>query len=294
MAPHLDAKSSPTALKDLLAQHRAVLAPGAANALTARVIEDLGFEVVYVTGAGVANTFLGVPDIGLLTLTELAENVARIGDACRLPLVVDMDTGFGNALNAGRAIKTLERAGAAGVQIEDQVFPKKCGHFDGKVVIPIGEMVGKIKALVDARDDQDVQIIARTDARAVEGLDRAIERAQRYREAGADILFIEAPLDRAEMRRIGRLEAPQVANLVVGGRTPLMPQAELADCGFALVLYANAALQASLRAMQDVLGHLRRSGSLSGTEDRLATFSERQRVVAKEAYDVLEARYRVE
>ena len=281
-------------LKDIFGERRALLAPGAANALAARVIEDLGFEAAYVTGAGVANTYLGVPDIGLLTVTELAETVERISDCCRLPLIVDMDTGFGNAVNAARSVRMLERAGAAAVQIEDQVFPKRCGHFGGKRVIPAAEMVGKIRALADARHNQGLQIVARTDARAIEGLEAAIGRAELYSEAGADILFIEAPEGVDEMRRIGSLAAPQVANIVIGGKTPMLSQAELTGLGFALVLYANAALQASLRAMQDVLGHLQRCGSLAGAEDRLAGFEERQRIVGKGAYDRLEARYAVD
>ena len=282
------------ALRALLSERRALLAPGAANALTARVIEDLGFEVAYVTGAGVANTVLGVPDMGLLTVTELAETVSRISDACPLPLVVDMDTGFGNGLNAARSVRSMELAGAEAVQIDDQVFPKRCGHFAGKEVVSAAEMMSKIKACVDARHDGNLQVIARTDARAVEGLERAIERAELYREAGADVLFVEAPLTSDELRWIGSLSAPQVANLVIGGQTPLLTQPELAGLGFALVLYANAALQASLHAMQDVLGHLLRQGSLAGVESRLASFTERQRVVGKDAYDRLEAKYRVD
>jgi 2-methylisocitrate lyase-like PEP mutase family enzyme len=272
-------------------ERRAVLAPGAANALTARVIEDLEFETIYVTGAGVANTYLGMPDLGLLTVTELADTVVRISDVCRLPLIVDIDTGFGNALNAGRVVRTMERAGAAMLQMEDQVFPKKCGHFEGKGVIPAGEMISKIKAAVDARHDQNLQIIARTDARAIEGFERTIERAKRYAEAGADIVFVEAPLDRDEMSKIARLAPPQVANLVVGGKTPLLTQTELQDMGFALVLYANAALQASLHAIQVVLGSLKQQGSLAGVENMLASFKERQRIVAKDEFDALEARY---
>ncbi len=281
-------------LKGILGERRALLAPGAADALAARVIEDLGYEAAYVTGAGVANAYLGVPDIGLLTVTELAGTVERISDCCRLPLIVDMDTGFGNAVNAARSVRTLERAGAAAVQIEDQAFPKRCGHFDGKRVVTAAEMVGKIRAVADARRDESMLIIARTDARATEGLEAAIGRAELYREAGADVLFVEAPESRDEMRRIGSLAAPQVANLVVGGKTPMLPQAELTELGFALVLYANAALQASLRAMQDVLGHLRRNGSLAGAEDRIAGFEERQRIFGKGAYDRLGARYAVD
>ena len=237
-----------TRLKEILARRAAVQAPGTANALFARVIEELGFEVVYVTGAGIANMHVGAPDIGLTTLTEIANAVAAISDAVALPLVVDADTGFGNAVNVVRTVRVLERAGAAGLQIEDQVFPKKCGHFAGKAVIALDEMVQKVKAAVDARRDGDLQIIARTDARAVEGMDGAIGRAQAYIEAGADVAFVEAPTNLAELARIPReIAAPQVANIVFGGKTPDPGRAELAKLGFSLVLYANAALQAAVQ-----------------------------------------------
>src|SRR6202167_4663253 len=207
--------SNSTRLKELLARRAAVTVPGAANALFARVIEDLGFEAVYVTGAGVANMLLGVPDVGLTTMTEVSETVAAIADAVSVPIIVDADTGFGNAVNVVRTVRALERAGAAGIQIEDQVFPKKCGHFAGKDVITQDEMVQKIKAAVDARLDSSLQIIARTDARAVEGLERAIERAQAYVAAGADATFVEAPTKLEELARIPKaLEVPQVANIV--------------------------------------------------------------------------------
>lgn len=284
---------STTRLKDIVARRAAVQAPGTANALFARVIEELGFEVVYVTGAGIANMHLGAPDIGLTTLTEIANAVSAISDAVALPLVVDADTGFGNAVNMVRTVRVLERAGAAGLQIEDQMFPKKCGHFAGKDVIPQDEMVQKIKAAVDARRDGDLQIIARTDARAVEGLDRAIVRAQAYIEAGADIAFVEAPTSLAELARVTReVRAPHVANIVFGGKTPDPGQAELAKLGFSLVLYANAALQAAVRAAFDVLGALKRDGSLESSAERIASFEERQRVVQKPAWDSLEAKFR--
>ena len=284
---------STSALKQIVARRAAVQAPGTANALFARVIEELGFEVVYVTGAGIANMHLGAPDIGLTTLTEIANAVAAISDAVALPLVVDADTGFGNAVNMVRTVRVLERAGAAGLQIEDQVFPKKCGHFAGKDVIPLDEMVQKVKAAVDARRDQDLQIIARTDARAVEGLDRAIARAQAYVEAGADVAFVEAPTSLAELARVTReVKAPHVANIVFGGKTPDPGRAELAKLGFSLTLYANAALQAAVRAAFDVLGALKRDGSLDAVADRIASFEERQRVVQKPAWDALEAKFR--
>ncbi len=281
-----------TRLKSILARRNATLAPGAANALFARVIEDLGFDVAYISGAGIANMQLGVPDIGLTTLTEITDTVSAISDVVALPLLVDADTGFGNALNMRRTVRSLERAGAAGIQIEDQVFPKKCGHFSGKAVIPLAEMVQRIKAAVDSRHDQDLQIIARTDARAIDGLEAAIARAHAFLEAGADATFIEAPLEEAELARIGReLPAPQIANIVFGGMTPDLGQGRLAELGYSLVLYANASLQAALKASRDVLAALKQDGSLHAVADKLANFSERQRTVAKPTYDALEQRY---
>jgi 2-methylisocitrate lyase-like PEP mutase family enzyme len=280
-------------LKELVARRQAVTVPGAANAMFARVIEDLGFEAAYITGAGVANMALGVPDIGLTTVTELAATTSAIADAISLPIIVDADTGFGNAVNMVRTVRLLERAGVAGIQIEDQVFPKKCGHFTGKEVIPADEMIQKIKAAVDARLDRDLQIIARTDARAVEGLDRAIERAQAFVEAGADLTFVEAPVSPEELARITReIPVPQVANIVFGGKTPDPGRERLAEMGFSIVLYANAALQAALKASYEVLGALKKEGSLASVADRLASFEERQRAVAKHEWDALESRYR--
>ncbi|HEV3176781.1 MAG TPA: isocitrate lyase/phosphoenolpyruvate mutase family protein [Stellaceae bacterium] len=279
-------------LRQAISDRRALLVPGAANALTARIIEDLGFEAIYLTGAGLANTQLGVPDIGLVTLTEVARATAAIAGATALPLVVDADTGFGNAINVAHTVRTLERAGAAAIQLEDQSFPKRCGHFAGKELAPAAEMVGKVKAAVDARSSPDCLIVARTDARAVEGLEAAIARADSYAEAGADATFVEAPESLAELAEIPRrLGLPQVANMVVGGKTPLATRDELAAMGFGLVLYANAALQASVLAMQEVLRALRRDGSLVTVSSRLADFAERQRLVGKAEWDALEARF---
>lgn len=285
---------STSKLKAILARREALPFPGAANAMFARVIEELGFEVCYVTGAGIANMHLGAPDIGLTTLSEVAGTVAAIADSVSVPLLVDADTGFGNAVNMVRTVKVLERAGAAGIQIEDQVFPKKCGHFEGKDVVPLDDMVSKIKAAVDSRSDSDFQIVARTDARAVHGIDDAIARAQAFVEAGADATFVEAPVSVDEMARIGReIHVPQIANIVFGGKTPDPGREALAHMGFAGVLYANAALQAALRASYDVLSALKRDGSLTNVADRLATFQERQAAVAKPRWDALEARYKV-
>ena len=281
--------------REQMNRREAMIVPGAGNALTARVIADQRFEAVYVTGAGIANTHLGAPDIGLVTLTELAATVSTISEICHLPLVVDIDTGFGNAINTRRTVRLIERAGGFAMQIEDQVFPKKCGHFSGKAVIPVEEAVSKIKAAVDAREDENTMIIARTDARAIDGIEAALDRAEAFIEAGADMTFVEAPRSEAEMEMITkRLSVPQVANMVVGGKTPLTPQARLVELGFSLILYANTPLQAAMRAMTDVLNALKLDGDVSRVIDRLADFDERQRLVDKASYDALEERYRVE
>ena len=283
--------TSTTTLRRRVAEARLLLVPGAANALAARIIEDTGFEAVYVTGAGLANTFLGVPDVGLLTLTELVAHVAAIRQAVTLPIIVDADTGFGNAIGVQRTVRELERAGADGIQLEDQVSPKRCGHFDGKQVIDVSEMVQKIHAALDARRNPDLVFIARTDARAVEGLSGAVERAKAYHAAGADAVFIEAPQDEAEVRSLpGLVDVPQVINLVEGGKTPLLPVSELQ--GFSIALCANFALQASIKGMQDALAVLHRTQSVSAGLDHLAGWAERQRLVGKHEFDAAEIRYR--
>jgi 2-methylisocitrate lyase-like PEP mutase family enzyme len=285
--------TSPQRLKAILSRRDATIIPGAPNALFARVTEDLGYECVYITGAGIANMHLGVPDIGLVTLSELADHVRAIADAVTIPILVDGDTGFGNPINTARTVRMIERAGAAGIQLEDQIFPKKCGHFSGKGVVPLDEMVQKIRAAVDTRIDPNFQIVARTDAIAVEGFSAAMERAQAFIEAGADATFVEAPVDRDQMARIAReLSVPQVVNVVLGGKTPPLPRTELANMGFAATLYANAALQASLLAVIEVLGSLRDHGSLERVSERLASFDKRQATVAKDKFDALEERYR--
>ena len=284
---------STTTLKTIFNRREATIFAGAGNGLFARIIEDLGYEAVYVTGAGVANMYLGAPDIGLTTLTEIANHVAAISDAVRVPLLVDADTGFGNPVNMVRTVKVLERAGAAGLQIEDQIFPKKCGHFDGKEIVPLEEMLAKVKAAVDTRRDGDLQIVARTDARAILGLQAAIDRAGAMIEAGADVTFVEAPISAEELARIaGSLSVPQVANIVFGGRTPELGQKKFAELGFGCVLYANAALQAALKASHEVLMALKHEGSLASVADRLASFAIRQQTVSKPKYDELERRYR--
>lgn len=267
---------------------RGLVVPGAANALAARVIEDLGFEAVYLSGAGITNTFYGLPDLGFIGLADLAQHTAGMRQAVDLPIIVDADTGFGNALNVRHAVRTLEAAGANAIQLEDQVMPKKCGHFTGKGVIAASEMAGKVRAAVDARRGDDFLVIARTDARAVEGIDAALERAAAYARSGADITFVEAPESRAEIERIAReLQCPQVVNVVVGGRTPALDAAEFARMGFGIVLYANAALQGAVRGMTRALRQLRDTGRLDEDPELLATFAERQQLVRKDEFDRL-------
>ncbi|MBL8837979.1 MAG: isocitrate lyase/phosphoenolpyruvate mutase family protein [Alphaproteobacteria bacterium] len=280
--------------RERLARRDALLVPGAANALAARVIADLGFEAVYVSGAGVTNTFLGIPDLGFIGLPELAQHTAAIREAVDLPLIVDADTGFGNALNVRHTIRTLERAGASAIQLEDQVMPKRCGHFAGKEVVGAAEMAAKVRAAVDARRDPNLLIIARTDARAVEGFEAALERAGRYIDAGADVTFVEAPESVDEIDRIPRaLAVPQLINMVVGGKTPILDHASLKAKGYAIVLYANAALQGAVRGMQAALGALKTNGRLDETP-LVASFKERQRLVQKPLFDALDRKYAAE
>lgn len=278
-------------LRELLVPGAGVLVPGAANALAARVAETAGFQAVMLTGAGFANTYLGAPDIGLTTVTEVAQQLQAMHEAVSIPIIADADTGFGNAINMVRTMRLFEQAGAAALQIEDQLFPKRCGHFEGKAVIPRDEMVQKLKAAADARQ-RDTLILARTDACAVEGLDAALDRACAYREAGADLLFVEAPMSEKDLARIpGEVGGAHLCNMVFGGKTPLLPRTRLAGMGYAGIIYANAALQASMLAMRDVLGHLHEHGSLEGCGDRLVSFAQRQELVDFDRYSALERRY---
>ncbi|NDZ17597.1 carboxyvinyl-carboxyphosphonate phosphorylmutase [Variovorax sp. WS11] len=279
-------------LKSLAEARRGVLVPGAFNALSAKVIEDLGFEAIYVTGAGVTNMWFGMPDQGFMGLHEIADHTARIRDAVSVPLIVDADTGFGNALNVRHTVRVLERAGADCIQLEDQVAPKRCGHFSGKEVISTEEAVGKIKAAVDARHDPDFLIMARTDACATQGFEAAIERAQKFADAGADILFVEAVTTAEEIRALPqRLVKPQLMNMVIGGRTPIFGAEELGGLGYGIVLYANAALQGAVAGMQKALTVLRETRRIDEDSALVTPFAERQRLVGKPEWDALEKRY---
>jgi 2-methylisocitrate lyase-like PEP mutase family enzyme len=288
MLPHEINKS----FRARLNQGGAILMPGAANAMAARLIDGMGFEALYLSGAGLTNMFHGMPDHGFVSLTELAQHTAAIRNVTDLPLVVDADTGFGNAVNTYHSVRTLERAGASAIQIEDQLSPKRCGHFTGKEVVDMVEARSRIKAAADARQDENLLIVARTDARATRGLEEALDRAAAFVEDGADITFIEAPRSEEEIRSIPRRLAgtPQLVNLVVGGKTPIMDLADLDAAGFSLVLYANVALQGALLGMQTALSQLQQDGKM--TEDGpVASFQLRQDSVHKGFYDSLEQKY---
>ena len=279
-------------LRERVNQRNALLVPGAFNAMSARAIADLGFEAVYLSGAGLTNMYYGLPDLAFISLRDVVEHTAAIRDAVDIPLIVDIDTGFGNALNVRQTMRALERAGADAVQIEDQTFPKRCGHFAGKSVASTEEMLSKIKAAVDARQDENFQVIARTDARATQGFEAAIERAHKFAEAGADILFVEATESADEVRRLPQLlDRPQLMNIVIGGKTPALDQAELAALGFGIVLYANVALQGAALGMHKSLSQLKAQGRLDEDPAVVVPFQERQRMVNKPFFDALEKKY---
>lgn len=282
-------------LRALLDRPGPLVLPGCSDALTARLAVAAGFDAVYATGAGIANTLLGLPDVGLTTMTELVDQVARIAAAVDVPIVADIDTGFGNAINARRAVVEFERAGVAAIQIEDQVFPKRCGHFSGKEIVPMGEMLAKLRAVLDARRDPALVVIARTDALAVDGFEAAIERGCAFAEAGADIVFIEAPVLLDELAALpGRVPAPLIANMVEGGRTPLLGTDELGAMGYRIVLFANTAMRVGARAMRDALTELRATGDSRPLQDRMLSWEDRQALVGLPEIEALEARYRVD
>jgi 2-methylisocitrate lyase-like PEP mutase family enzyme len=252
-----------------------LLAPGAYDALSARLVEQAGFDVVYMTGFGTTASLIGRPDVGLLSAAEMLDNARRIAAAVDVPVIADADTGYGNTINVVRTVASYEQAGVAGIHLEDQVMPKKCGHMSGKAVIGTDEMVGKIRAAVAARRDPDFVIIARTDAAAVEGLDAAIARARAYSEAGADVLFVEAPTSEADIARVtAELSgvAPLVFNWAEGGRTPPLPLERIAELGFSLVLYPIGTLLAATAGIQALLATLRADGTPSAAMPGLPSF----------------------
>jgi len=266
--------ASPT-LRSLLARQQPLLAPGVYDALSALVAEQAGFDALYLSGASIAYTRLGRSDIGLTTATEVAQTLAHITDRVRLPVIVDGDTGFGNALNVQRTVRDFERAGAAMIQLEDQGFPKRCGHLDGKTVVPAAEMCGKLRAALDARASDDTLILARTDALAIEGLDAALERAERYLETGVDALFIEALRSPEQMwaacdRFASRV--PLLANMVEGGKTPVMSAEELGKVGFRIVIFPGGTARAVAHMLQRYYGTLKKDGTTAALRGEMLDF----------------------
>ena len=287
------APSAAAQLRKLLAQPGCVVAPGVADAFAARLVKLEGFQAIYMTGFGTSLTRLGLPDVGLLTATEMIDNASRIADASELPLIADADTGYGNPINTRRTIRDYEKAGVAGVHIEDQAWPKRCGHLAGKRVIPTAEMVAKIKAACDARRDQDFVIIARTDAIAVEGLDSALERGERYREAGADMLFIEAPVGREQVEIVCKRfkGVPLLYNMASSGKTPDLPADELGRLGFKLSIYPNWVILAAIPAMQNILRELKKTGSVAHLRDQVETFKQFNEIAGLPEIQKLEELY---
>ena len=262
-------------LRSRLMRKPIVVAPGVYDAFTALVAEQSGFTTLYVSGAAISYTRLGRPDVGLVSMSEVVEIVGVMRDRVDADLIVDADTGYGNALNVGRTMRLFERAGASAIQLEDQDSPKRCGHLDGKVLIPAAEMAGKIKAALDARRSRETLVIARTDAIAVEGFKRAIERAALYRDAGADVLFVEAPKTRAELARISPAlgGVPLMANMVEGGKTPVLSAAELESMGFALVIFPGGIVRALARTASDYYASLAAGGTSEPFRSRMLDFT---------------------
>ncbi|HEX6317961.1 MAG TPA: isocitrate lyase/PEP mutase family protein [Burkholderiales bacterium] len=282
-------------LRELLARPEPLMAPGAADALTARLIAKHGFEAIYMTGAGTTAVRLGMPDVGLLTMSEMVDNAQRIAEASQLPLVADADTGYGGPVNVQRTVRAYERAGAAAIHIEDQVWPKRCGHLAGKAVIPVEEMTAKIRAGLDARLDRDFVLIARTDALAVEGFERAIERCKRYEEAGADVIFLEAPSKMEHLAAIPKaFGKPTLYNMASSGKTPFLPIEEIGKLGFKLVIYPNFALLSAITAINRTLGELKRTGSIAEVAKSIASFQEFFDLVGMREVQEAEAKYGVD
>ena len=278
-------------MRQLIGRAGYTMVPGAYDPLTARLVEQAGFEAVYLTGGGYSRAS-GYPDLGLLTLSENAHFIGLTVEAVEIPVIADADTGYGNALNVIRTVREYEKTGVAAFHLEDQLAPKKCGHYEGKEVISLGEMVGKIKAAVDTRRDPDLVIIARTDARAIEGLDAAIDRVNAYLEAGADVGFVEAPQDVDELNIIGRRVAgPALVNVFEGGKTPMVSAVRLEEMGFRLGIYPSQTHRAAIRAAQRVLAALKADGDTSRVEADLATFQEREDAVGTDRWRVLEEIY---
>ncbi len=283
-----------TRLKQLLHAEKLLVAPGAYDVLSAKIIEQAGFEAVYMTGYGTSASLLGEPDVGLLTMTEMVQRVGNIANAVEIPVIADGDTGFGNPLNVRRTVREYEKAGASAIQLEDQVAPKRCGHMLGREVIPVEEMVQKIKAAVDTRQDGDFVIIARTDARTNHGLEEALDRAKAYEDAGADVLFIESPESVDELRTINETfrATPTLANMIEGGRTPLPSLDELEKLGFGIAIFPLGPLYTAAKAVGRYLDELKSVRSTASKVNDMIAFEDFNRLIGLPEYNTLEERYR--
>ena len=278
-------------LRTLLGAGDVIVAPGVWDGLSSRLVTRAGFPAVYATGGGIARS-MGYPDLGLLSLSEIVDRLANIVEHAGVPVIADADTGYGNALNTQRAVREFERAGVAALHLEDQTFPKRCGHYDDKSVISATEMAQKLRAARDATSDADLVLIARTDALAIEGLDAAIERAQVYAAAGADVIFVEAPVSIEQIETIARrVPQPKLINMFQGGKTPLVPVARLKALGYQLVIIPSDLQRAAIRAMDDVLAAIARDGSSAALADRMATFKEREDIVDTAGWLARDAKY---
>ncbi len=280
------------ALRRRIEARQAILAPGVFDMISARIADAMGFDALYMTGYGVSASYLGLPDAGLASYADMVACVQRMAERCRTPLIADADTGYGGLLNVRHTVQGYERAGAAAIQIEDQVFPKRCGHTLGRAVIPAEEMVAKIRVALDSRSDPDFLIIARTDARTALGFEEALARATAYRDAGADLVFVESLESEAEMAEaVRRLDCPMVANMVEGGLSPLLAQARLAEIGFALAIFPASGFLAAAQALRDVYGMLRETGATEAARDRLEDFERFSRAIGFQDVWDFEKRY---
>jgi 2-methylisocitrate lyase-like PEP mutase family enzyme len=282
-----------TRLRRLVADGDVVVAPGVYDGLSARLAARAGFSAIYATGGGIARS-MGYPDLGLLSPREIVDRLANIVEQAGVPVIADADTGYGNALNVRRTVREFERAGVAAFHLEDQTFPKRCGHYDDKAVVPTAEMVQKLRAAREALADPDLLLIARTDALAVEGLDAAIERAQAYEAAGADVIFVEAPTTDAEIEAIARrVHAPKLINMFQGGKTPLVPLARLRELGYRIVIIPSDLQRAAIRAMEEALTAITRDGNSAAVAERMASFDDREQAVDTPAWLALDRRYSI-
>jgi carboxyvinyl-carboxyphosphonate phosphorylmutase len=281
-----------TRMRQLVEGREILVAPGAYDALTAKLVERAGFQALYMTGAGISYTLMGMPDLGLVTYSEMVERAGRMAEATDLPILADGDNGYGNALNVQRTVRGFERAGIAAIQLEDQQAPKRCGHLEGKRLIPMGEMRGKLKAALDARTDPDFLIVARTDARSVSGLEEAIERAQAYAEVGADVIFVESPRSEAELKTVaGAVHRPLLANMVENGLTPLLSAVELQALGYGIVIFPGALTRFIARQAQGFLERLRDRGTTRDLLGEMLDFRELNSLLGLEQFKALDARY---